>query len=391
MISKSELEELANGILADLNSLVFPKVHQALLDHPALRMTLNPAFPFPQKIRVGVLDTHLVVEYVGPEDPKSDTLHAQAAWKPGQTLFEFLGLDLGHLKCSRIPYDGPLENVQIFLGDAMTLLGDYLYDVVSNPNDLMLNGIPDFSKAKRPTYLSNISFLWSDEVGTLRIRHFDFVEMFPIQQEGWSYHDKESLKHFAEFIINHQVPRYRLELHHVLNEFIQLVATPGTNETAITSFLSKHPEILQLSLGADDLNPQVNLVWQYATEKPNVQPDFMPVKMDGFADILDFKLPRLKGHPMVGTPTRRHPSAEVDTAIAQVDEYAEWCGQEANRRWLEKKKGVKVHEPYVYLVIGHSDDFTSKDRQKLRRRRNATIFTYDEFIAMARMQLYRVR
>jgi hypothetical protein len=54
-------------------------------------------------------------------------------------------------------------------------------------------------------------------------------------------------------------------------------------------------------------------------------------------------------------------------------------------------KNIKILHPHTYLVIGHRDDFDSTERQKLRSRRNATIFTYDEFIEMARMQLYRVR
>ena len=54
-------------------------------------------------------------------------------------------------------------------------------------------------------------------------------------------------------------------------------------------------------------------------------------------------------------------------------------------------KGIKIMHPHTYLVIGHREEFDATERQKLRGRRNATIFTYDELIEMARMQLYRVR
>jgi hypothetical protein len=391
---RSDFERFLAGLTQDLNTRVFPRVHQALLANPSLRERLSPAFPFPKKVRVGALDTHLVVEYVGPEDAQSETFDTEGVWLPGLSVFEFLGINLDHLRCNRFTFTAPLENMQVFLGDAMSLLGDYLYDVVANPHDLMLNGIPDFTAASEPIYVSNVTFLWSDAQGALRVRRIDFLELMPIQKKGkkigWPYHTEESLEHFAEFIINYGVPAYRPHLHAILNEFIHLVADRNAEETELTAYLGSHPEILQLAFGAYDLNPQTELVWQYESGKPDLQPDFMPTRMDGYADILEFKLPRLQGRPTVGGATRQHPSFEIDAALAQIDEYQEWCEQETNRRWLTSTKGIKVLRPHTYLVIGHRDDFSAQDRQKLRGRRNATVFTYDEFIAMTRMQLYRV-
>jgi hypothetical protein len=312
-------------------------------------------------------------------------------WRPGVSVFDFLGIEVEHLSPVHIPITTSLENVQIFLGDAMNLLGDYLYDIVSNPHDLALNGILDFTNASEPTYVSNVTFLWSDREGALRIRRIDFLELMPIQKEGWAYHTEESFANFAEFLVHHEVPRYRPQLHAILNQFIELVVSSNVSEPMITGYLADHPEILQLAFGADNLNPQIDLEWQYPSGKPNLKPDFMPEKMDGYADVLEFKLPRLKSGAVVGPDVRSHPSFEVDSALAQIDEYQDWCAQEINRRWLDSSKGIKVLKPHTYLVIGHSEEFSASDRQRLRGRRNATIFTYDEFIQMARMQLYRVR
>lgn len=390
----TDFEGFLARLAQSLNTHVFPRVGRALLAQPSLRERLNPAFPFPKKVRVGALDTHLVVEYVGPEDPRSETFKTEGAWLPRRSIFEFLGIDIEHLDCVRIPFTQPLANMQIFLGDAMALLGDYLYDVVANPHDLMLNGIPDFTVTTSPIFVSNVTFLWSDPHGALRMRRIDFMELMPIQKKGrkrgWPYHTQDSLEHFAEFIINYGVPTYRPHLHAVLNEFIHLVGDRQAEEPQLTGYLQRHPEILQLAFGAHNLNPQTELVWQYETNKPNLQPDFMPTRMDGYADILEFKLPRLGGRPTVGEATRWRPSFKIDTALAQIDEYQEWCDQEVNRRWLESTRGIKILKPHTYLVIGHRDDFSAEDRQKLRGRRNATILTYDEFIEMARMQLYRV-
>ncbi|MFP2958498.1 Shedu anti-phage system protein SduA domain-containing protein [Myxococcus sp. 1LA] len=390
-IDESEFEQSVASMAEDLNTKVFPFVEAVLKQNPSIREHLNPAFPFPRKLRIGVLPTHLVVEYVGPEDPKNESFEIEAALRPDWTVLDFLGIDIGHLPSMRIPMPTNIENIQVFLGEAISLLGDYMYDVVTNPNDLMLNGFPDFTVATEPTYVSNASFLWSDANGALRIRRVDFLELFPIQDGGWPYHTQEGLQHFAQFLLNHRVPKYEVALHRRLNEFIELVGRADASEPEITRFLAERPEILQLAFGAHALHPETLLEWQYDAGKPNLKPDFLPVKMDGYADILEFKLPRLKGAPIVGTDTRSRPSSEIDSALAQIDEYAEWSSQEVHRRWLEETKGIKIHTPHTYLVIGHRDDFTAEERQRLRARRNATIFTYDEFIEMARMQLYRVR
>jgi len=166
---------------------------------------------------------------------------------------------------------------------------------------------------------------------------------------------------------------------------------PDTNEPSITKYLSDNPEILQLAFGVHKLNPQVLLEWQYDSGKKDLQPDFMPIRMDGYADIMEFKLPSIKSSPTVGSAERTHPSFEVDSAIAQIETYNEWCSQVINTGWLEEKKGIKVLNPRKYLIIGHSKDFDKADRARLVQTRNTTIFTYDEFIEMCRFQLYRFK
>lgn len=390
-IDEAQFEESVKSMAEQLNAKVFPLIKRALISDPSIRAQLNPAFPFPRKIRIGVLPTHLVVEYVGPEDPTKESFELEAFLRPDWTVFDFLGIDISHLSSRLIPMPSNLEDIQVFLGEAINILGDYMYDIVNNPNHLMLNGFPDFTVGTEPSYVSNASFLWSDANAALQIRRVDFLELFPIQDEGWPYHTEEGLEHFARFLLSQHVPRYKVELHRRLNEFIELVGRADTSEPEITRFLAAQPEILQLAFGTHELHPEILLEWQYDAGKPNLKPDFLPVRMDGYADILEFKLPRLKGSPIVGTDTRSRPSAEVDSALAQIDEYADWSSQEVHRKWLEGKTGIKIHTPHMYLVIGHRDDFTAEDRQRLRTRRNATIFTYDEFIEMARMQLYRVR
>lgn len=390
-VDQEEFERGAKEIVDELNATVFPGIQARLRALPELRKTLNPAFPFPQKVRIGLLDTHLVVEYVGPENTRSDSFDVEAAWRPNVTVFEYLGLDFRHLTVRGLPFPEPIQDQQFFLGEAVKLLGDYLYDIVLNPNSIMLNGFADFSACTSPSHLSNVAFLWSDASGVLRVRRFDFLELFPISDDGWAWHSPEGLEHFTEWLSRLHVPAYELKLHQCLNEFIELVGNRETSEVMITTFLREHPEILQLAFGINELNPEVTLKWQYRVDARDLRPDFLPTRMDGFADILEFKLPWMPSTPIVGPTSRPQPSHHLDAALSQLDEYADWCGQEQNRDWLEATHGIRMHTPHTYLIIGHGSEFEAAERQKLRGRRNATIFTYDEFVEMARMQLYRVR
>jgi hypothetical protein len=171
------------------------------------------------------------------------------------------------------------------------------------------------------------------------------------------------------------------KIHEKLDEFTKLISDPNKLEPEITKFLENNPEILQLGLSATDLNPQVLLEWQFPTEERNLKPDFMPTSRDGYADIVDFKLPKLRSKPIVGRSSRPNPSFEVDDALSQIYRYREWCSQVVNQRWLLETKKIKVKNPRVYLVIGHAEEFSPEKRQELRSIREGVIWTYDEIIS----------
>lgn len=46
------------------------------------------------------------------------------------------------------------------------------------------------------------------------------------------------------------------------------------------------------------------LKWQYQTQDKDLKPDFMPERMDGYCDIMEFKMPNLDGKCIVGTNER---------------------------------------------------------------------------------------
>jgi len=393
MMTKKELNDFLQSTTNEIKDNVLSKIYDQLALQPGLRANLNPAFPYPHKLRVGIINNCLAIEYIGPNNDNEDNFNCEGVYNENLDVYDFLGVEIKHLKCVSIPIQTNIENMSFFLGDSMTYLTDYFYDLTQLPYEyLQLNGFVDFSKPTAPIFVSNTNFFWTDEEGRLKIKHIDFLEIFPRDEEGnVYYHDTNALDNFANFIINYKVPTYKTKLHGILNEFIEFINLPDVSEPQITKFLSDNPEILQLAFGVNELNPEVLLEWQYDTDKDDLKPDFLPIRMDGYADLMEFKLPYLKGNPMVGTPERRHPSFEIDTAIAQLDTYEEWCSQKINIDWLEQNKNIKILHPRRFLIIGHSKDFSKEDRAKLRNIRDTTVFTYDEFIEMTRFQLYRMQ
>lgn len=392
-MTKEELKKFIRETSDDIKEHVFSPINDILSDNPDVRSNLNPAFPYPYNLKIGILENCLAIEYVGPNKDEETDFGCQGFFQPTWDVYDFLEIDLKHLNSRGIEIEADLDNMSFFLGKSMEYLGDYFYDMTQLPYEfLMLNGYVDFSKPKRPIFISNTNFLWTDENDRLKIKHIDFMEIFPLGENGEVYyHDNNSLKKFADFIINYRVPKYKVKLHEKLNDFIEFINLPDISEPKITAFLTENPEILQLAFGVHELNAQVDLEWQFETEHDNLKPDFLPKRMDGYADIMEFKLPFLKNNPMVGKLERRHPSFEIDTAISQLDTYDYWCSQKINTDWLEKEKAIKILYPRKILIIGHSKDFSKEDRARLRNIRDTTVFTYDEFIEMARFQLYRVQ
>ncbi len=347
--TREQLEKLCKDISSALNDIVFNNINKYLAENPKERDVLNPAFPFPQTVKIGILKDYLVVEHVGPNNEEKDSFQTKLVYQPEQDLYDFLEIDIKHINTPRIPFDESIQNMNFFLGESIEYLTDYFYDFTQQPEDFCINGFIDISQATKPCVINNCTFFWSDLDERLKIKHIDLLELFPFSEEGIVYHDEDSLLYFSNYIISNRVPKYNVNAHGLLNEFIQLVNTKP-RETVITSYLEENPIILQIAFGFHGLNPQKILKWQYQTDRKELKPDFLPIRMDGFCDIVEFKLPYVKSTPLVGDEHRKHPSYEIDKAIAQAEEYEEYLQQEVNRKWVQESLGVKVLHPMKYII-----------------------------------------
>jgi hypothetical protein len=120
--------------------------------------------------------------------------------------------------------------------------------------------------------------------------------------------------------------------------------------------------------------------WQ-SEEKDEIIPDFFVVRANGYADIVEFKLPKVKRNTVVGRNNREQFSAEINSYIAQTRVYRSYFEDPNNRRWFEKKYGFKVYKPKRYLVVGRRNDFECDEWIEIKSDyTDVEIVTYDDLV-----------
>ena len=138
-----------------------------------------------------------------------------------------------------------------------------------------------------------------------------------------------------------------------INRFIEFWGDSNYSEPEITSFLARDENKFILNMGFMGVGVynEVLCEWQ-SEERENIKPDFFVLRANGYADIIEFKLPNMKSNSITGRNNREHFSSELNTYIAQTRVYATYFDDPNNRKWFEKKYGFKVYKPKRYLVIG---------------------------------------
>ena len=57
-------------------------------------------------------------------------------------------------------------------------------------------------------------------------------------------------------------------------------------------------------------------------KKDNIKPDFFILRANGYADIIEIKLPNIKSNSIVGKNNREYFNSELNTYITQTRVYA---------------------------------------------------------------------
>jgi hypothetical protein len=174
-------------------------------------------------------------------------------------------------------------------------------------------------------------------------------------------------------------------------QFIELINSQNIGETVITNFLAKNENkfILTMHFGAKDIYDELICEWQ-SEERNNIKPDFFVLQTDGYANIVEFKLPIIKSKVIVGKNNRETFSSEINSYISQTRVYETYFDDPNNRKWFENKYGFKVHKPKRILIVGKRTDFKSEEWREIKADfRNIEILTFDDLIDGTVAQFYR--
>lgn len=176
-----------------------------------------------------------------------------------------------------------------------------------------------------------------------------------------------------------------------INRFIELFGDSKHSEPEITSFLAKKENSFILNMGfmGTCIYDQVLCKWQ-SEERADIKPDFFVLHANGYADIVEFKLPNIKSTTVVGKSNREHFSSELNSYIAQTRVYARYFEDPNNRRWFEDCYGFKVYKPKRYLVVGRRNDFSSDEWIDIKEDyKDLEIITYDDLVDTVVSQFYQ--
>nr|WP_199078250.1 Shedu anti-phage system protein SduA domain-containing protein [Pedobacter sp. ASV19] len=250
------------------------------------------------------------------------------------------------------------------------------------------------------TRIVNGRFYDADESG-LKTRHIKWMDFLPLQIVNETETDhafKISLTQLVELPINdahYQYPLppksdYKYSKLPQINRFLELIGSGKHSETDLTGFLEKPENKFILTMGflATEIHSQLLCEWQ-SDEKDSIKPDFFVVKPNGYADIVEFKLPSLKTNTVVGKINRETFSAEIHSYIAQTRVYQTYFEDPKNREWIKEKYGLTVRYPRRILVVGRRWHFSSMEwREIMDDHRDLEIMTYDDLTDGVVSQFY---
>lgn len=246
----------------------------------------------------------------------------------------------------------------------------------------------------------NARFFDADENG-LKTRHIKWLDFLPLEIE-----DETETTHVIKFSLNDLISLRESDAHYIyplppkedykynklpqINRFIELIGNKKTSETQLTSFLERAENKFILTMGflSKEIRAQVNCEWQ-SQNKEGIKPDFFVIRPNGYADIIEFKLPNLKSKTTVGKNNRETFSAEINSYISQTRVYKEYFEDPNNRMWLEQKHNIKVRYPRRILVVGRRWDFASDVwKEIIDDYKDVEIITFDDLTDGVVSQFY---
>lgn len=394
-------------IVNKLNELYWRPMHQYLIQNPELVKTVPGFLILPEKVIFYFGKTHLGIEYTGAE--RIEKLPDEGKFEV--QVFDYTQLDENFLeKIIGFKYDDSSSDVQLPLGSFLEELimptnkgADKLEELNwhfgAQESITIFNAGSPYLMENHFTRIVNGLFFDANESGlnTRHIKWIDFVPVYYDDADGEKDQYNFDLSPFLKMVpddCNYVYPLpdtydYQHSKLQRVNRLIELVGNEATTETEITRFLSM-PEnhfILSMRFGAVAIHSEVECHWQSEGRSP-IRPDFFIVQPNGFADIVEFKLPTAK-LGLVGKENRESLSSQINTYVSQTRTYRNYFDDPNNRKWFEETHEYKVYRPRRILVIGRRWQFESDIwREIISDYTDFDILTYDDLVDGVVAQLY---
>jgi len=381
-------------------------LHKAVEANPHLLADFPGFLLKPEKIIYYMGRTHIGIEYVGPERinalPKCGEVQVKLFYyslKECNILEQIIGFEFNgtsHMKLPLLPF-----NEDIFLptnagADELDKL-NWNWSAQSMVLGFNIAGV--VAPINQFTRLINARFFDATPDGGLKTRHIKWLDLIPcIYDDSGTEFDNHSiwiepLLKLAISDVNATYPiptDFRIGRLQQMNRFIELIGDRGNNEPTITRYLSSNDFrfVLKMRFSAKDIFSECICEWQNADNKA-IKPDFFVVRPDGYADIVEFKLPDISTSVVVGSENRETFSATINSYVSQTRAYRDYFDDPQNRAYVKEKFGFDVYKPKRHLIIGRRWHFDNNEWRAIAADYNdLTIHTYDDLIDGVVMQFY---
>lgn len=381
-------------------------LHKHIERNPNLIKVVPGFIVNPEKVVVYIGRTHIALEYLGSEiaDELKSSGNIDVAYHDYSTiecnLFEqIIGFEYDSTMDWSMPLPAFSQDLLLPTNKGWDKLSELGWNY-SAQNSLMGFNTPSPTPEEGQfTRVVNGLFFDADENG-LKTRHIKWLDFFPIhfvESDDTTVSISfcvESMKGLVEHDANYAYPMpddYKYVQLPKINRFIEVWGNSGSSETDITSHLSKDENkfILTMRFGAKQAHPELTCEWQ-SEERKAIRPDFFIEQPNGYADIVEFKLPHISKSFVVGSSNREAFSAWLNSYISQTRVYATYFDDPNNRKWFEDIYGFKVYKPRRWLVVGRRDDFDSDVwREIVADYQDLEIMTYDDLIDGVVAQFYK--
>ncbi len=396
--------EFIETILRTLMKEYWGKMHREIAQNPALLKTFPGFLLNPERLIIYIHKNHLGIEYIGPERisklpetfaPKI-TVHDYSK-DNCQLMDEIVGFNYGG-GAIRIPLT-PISYDMVFpTNPGADELMKLNWNWSAQNMMLSFNSAGTYAPEDQFTRVINARFFDANPKDGLRTRHIKWLDLLPcIYDDTGTDSDQfriwlDPLKKLAEIDPHETYPipeDFRLDRLQNVNRFIEFVGNKTNDEPSITRMLAsdEFKFLLKMRFSAKDVLDERLCEWQSESKDP-IKPDFFIVKPDGYADIVEFKLPEISA-PVVGKENRETFSSSINSYISQTRVYREYFDDPNNRNHVKQKYGFDVYKPKRYLVVGRRWHFDSSEWRAIAADySDLSILTYDDLIDGVVAQFY---